>query len=404
MRVLQLHNHHAALGGAMEVLAHEGELLRGAGHDVTEYTLPAAETLGLPGWRAGAKAVWNLEAQREVSRRIARFKPDVVHVHTPFPLMSPSVFQAAHRAGVPAVTTLHSYRYSCVVGTCVRNDRICEDCVGSKLKLAGIRHQCYHDSTGATAALTLGLAVHRAVGTFHHAVTRYLTLTDFSRRLLIRDGFPAEKIVVKPNSVPDPGPELVRVQGRSPSPDEGSTASQDHPERTVLFVGRLIDLKGVRTLLDAWQRTPAGMRLVIAGDGDLRPLVEERAAADPSITFLGWVGEDEVTRLMRDAEVVVVPSQWYEGLPLVILRSLSVGTPLVVSDLENFAEDVVADGVGLTFRMGDAGDLADRLARVVREESLMNGLREAARASYDARYSPSADLKRLVTIYTEIAR
>lgn len=391
MRVLQLHNHHAALGGAMEVLAHEGQLLREAGHDVEEFTLPAAETLGLPGWRAGAKAVWNLEAQRETTRRIKAFRPDVVHVHTPFPLMSPSVFQAAYRAGVPAVTTLHSYRYSCVVGTCVRDDRICEDCVGSRLKLAGIRHRCYHDSAGATAALTLGLVVHRTAGTFHHAVSRYLTLTDFARRLLIRDGFPADKIVVKPNSVPDPGA------------DPGPPPAADRP-RTVFFAGRLIDLKGVRTLLEAWRQTPPGMQLVIAGDGDLRPLVEERAAADPSITFLGWVGEDEVTRLMREAEVVVLPSQWYEGLPLVILRSLSVGTPLVVSDLENFSEDVVADGVGVTFRTGDADDLAARLRDICADPTLMARLRPLARASYDTRYSPAADLKRLLAVYDDVAR
>ncbi len=126
-------------------------------------------------------------------------------MHTPFPLMSPAVFRAARAAGVPAVTTLHSYRYSCVVGTCVRDGAICEDCVGSKTKLAGVRHACYHDSRPATAALTLSLGLHRAIGTFDHCVSRYLTLTEFSRQLLIRDGFPADKIVVKPNSVPDPG-------------------------------------------------------------------------------------------------------------------------------------------------------------------------------------------------------
>ena len=82
---------------------------------------------------------------------------------------------------MPAVTTLHSYRYSCIAGTCVRDGTICEDCVGTRLKLPGIRHACYHDSLAATAALTLGLGVHRAVGTFHHAVDRYLTLTDFAR-------------------------------------------------------------------------------------------------------------------------------------------------------------------------------------------------------------------------------
>ena len=387
MRILQLHNHQSSLGGAMEVLAHEGEMLTGAGHVVDQYTLPAAEEMGLSALRSGAKAVWNVEAAREVSRRIESFRPDVMHVHTPFPLMSPSVFRAAHAAGVPAVTTLHSYRYSCVVGTCVRDGAICEDCVGSRLKLPGIRHACYHDSRAASAALTIGLGVHRAMGTFHRAVTRYLTLTDFARRLLIRDGYPTDRIEVKPNSVADPG-----VEGRH----EGG-------DRVVFFAARLVDIKGVRTLLDAWAKGPNGLRLVIAGDGELRQLVEERAAADPSIEYVGWLGEDEVASRMRDAEVVVVPSQWYEGLPLVVLRSLAVGTPLLVSDLENLCEDVIADGVGWSFRMGDPDSLADELTAIAQQPERSLKLRQTARQTYLERYTPEVDLVRLERIYHEIS-
>lgn len=387
MRILQLHNHQSSLGGAMEVLAHEGEMLSGAGHEVEQYTLPAAEEMGLSALRSGAKAVWNLEAAREVSRRVATFRPDVMHVHTPFPLMSPSVFRAAHAAGVPAVTTLHSYRYSCVVGTCVRDGSICEDCVGSRLKLPGIRHACYHDSRAASTALTLGLGVHRAVGTFHRAVTRYLTLTDFARRLLIRDGYPADRIVVKPNSVPDPGAEGRREGG----------------DRVVFFAARLVDIKGVRTLLDAWAKRPTGLRLVVAGDGELRPLVEQRAAADPSIEYVGWLGEAEVTTRMRDAEVVVVPSQWYEGLPLVVLKSLAVGTPLLVSDLANLSEDVIADGVGWSFGMGSAESLAEQLADIAAKPERSRGLRERARQTYVQKYTPEVDLARLERIYHEVS-
>lgn len=386
MRVLQLHNHHASLGGAMEVLSHEAEMLAGAGHEVAQYTLPPAEQLGLSSLRAGAKAIWNVEAQRQVTQRIHRFLPDVVHVHTPFPLMSPSVFRAAHAAGVPAVTTLHSYRWSCVVGTCVRDGRICEDCVGSRLKLAGVRHACYHGSRMASGALTLGLDVHRAIGTTSRSVSRYLALTDFARRLMIRDGYPADRIEVKPNSVPDPGVEGRRTGG----------------DRVMFFAGRLIEIKGVRTLLDAWAKVPQGLRLVIAGDGELRPLVEERAAADPSITFLGWLDEAAVTARMRDAEVVLVPSQWYEGLPLVILRSLAVGTPLLVSDLENFSEDVIADAVGWSFRTGDAAALADQIAALAADPVRAASVRARARQSYLARYSPEVDLQRLERIYGEV--
>src|ERR687890_432467 len=383
MRILQAHNHHAAKGGAMEVLAHERELLLAAGHEVKQYTLPAAEDMRLSGLRAGAKAVWNRDAARDVAALVRSFRADVLHVHTPFPLMSPSVFRAAHAAGVPALTTLHSYRYSCVVGTCVRDGHVCEDCVGTKLKLPGIVHKCYHDSRGASVALTLGLDVHRAVGTFHKAVTRYLTLTEFSRGLLIRDGYPADRIVVKPNSVPDPG---YRAE---PTSDE----------RRVVFAGRLVDVKGIRTLLDAWQRTPTGMTLVIAGDGELRPLVEERAAADPSIRFVGWVQEQEVTDLMASAELVVVPSQWYEGAPLVILRSLGVGTPVLVSDLENLSTEVLEDRAGWTFKTGSSADLADKLTAFVTTPSSARDVRARARASYDQRYSPQQDIGRLEAVY-----
>ena len=386
MRILQLHNHHASKGGAMEVLAHEGSLLGAAGHDVQEYTVAATEDLGLSPLRAGAKAIWNKQAANDLNSLITTFRPDVVHVHTPFPLMSPVVFRVAHKRGIPVVTTLHSYRYSCVAGTCWRDGHVCEDCVGKKLKLPGVRHRCYHDSAAASASLTLSLGAHRALGTFHHQVSRYLTLTDFSRRLLIRDGFPADRISVKPNSVPDPG----------------VATSRRTSERQVVFAGRLIDIKGVRTLLDAWTHVPAGMKLVIAGDGPLRGLVEQRAAADESVEFVGWVDEDRVLELMGQAEIVVVPSEWYEGLPLVILRSLAVGTPVLVSDLENFCEDVEADGVGWSFRVKESQSMAAQLSRLVSEPALAASLRDAARQSYERRYAPSVDLNRLETVYREV--
>jgi glycosyltransferase involved in cell wall biosynthesis len=387
MRVLQLHNHHSGPGGgAMEVLAHEAELLEAAGHDVEQFTLPPAEELGLSAVRAGAKAVWNVEAAREVRKRITAFRPDVVHVHTPFPLMSPAVFRAAAAEDVPVVTTLHSFRYSCVAGTCWRDGDVCEDCVGKRLKLPGVRHHCYHDSVGASSALTLSLVAHRVLGTFHRSVSRYLTLTEFARDLLIRDGFPSDRIIVKPNSVPDTG---FRAMPRT-------------DERRLVFVGRLIEVKGVATLLEAWRHVPSGMKLVIAGDGPLRPLVEQHAKADPSIKFLGWVGEAEVLELMAGAEAVLVPSEWYEGFPLVISRSLSVGTPVVVSDLENLSADVRADDVGWSFPVKDTAGLARTLTALVADRQTTLALRPRARASYERRFSPTVNLARLEDVYRSV--
>ena len=388
LRILQLHNHHANLGGAMEVLSHERDLLVAAGHRVEQFTLPPTGELGLAALQAGAKAVWNREAARETTRRVASFRPDVVHVHTPFPLMSPAVFRAAKRAGVPTVVTLHSFRFACVAATCHRDGHICEDCVGRRVKWPAVAHRCYHDSALGSGALALSLLTHRALGTFHHDVDRYLALTGFARDLMIRDGYPAEKIVVKPNSVPDTS-EVGRPDPASPY---------------FFFAGRLIDVKGVRTLLDAWQQvTTAGrVRLVIAGDGELRNLVRAAAAEDERIEWRGWLDESSVTRLMSGALATVVPSEWYEGLPLVILRSLSVGTPVLASDLENISHELLEDGAGWAFRTGLPADLARAMDAVASQPETVSGMRQRARASFDARYSPAVDTVRLEALYRSL--
>ncbi len=373
----------------MEVLAQEAELLTSAGHAVEEYTVQPPEQMGLSAARAGLKAVWNVEASREVAARIRSFRPDVVHVHTPFPLLSPAVFRTASRLGVPAVTTLHSFRYSCIAATCYRDGGICEDCVGKRLKYPGVVHRCYHDSLGASTALTLSLGLHRQIGTFHQHVAKFMALTEFARKLLVRDGIPAAKTIVRPNFVPDPGEPAITRSGQP----------------YVAYVGRLMRIKGVHTLLDAWAGLGGardGVRLRIAGDGELRSLVEERARADTSIEFLGWLEEQQVTELMAGAACVVVPSEWYEGQPLVVLRSLSVGTPVVVSNLENLSTELLADDAGVSFRVGDAQSLQQVLGGLLADPSGLATRSRNARASYLRRYSPTMHLKMLEDVYHEV--
>jgi glycosyltransferase involved in cell wall biosynthesis len=389
VRILQLHNHHAGPGGgAKEVLVHEAEILSGAGHTVEQYTLPATEELGLSALRAGAKAVHNREAARQAAGLIRAFGPDVVHVHTPFPLMSPSVFRPAHSAGIATVATLHSFRYSCVAGTCLRDGHVCEDCVGSRVKLPGVIHACYHDSVAASAALTLGLGLHRALGTFDR-ITRFLTMTAFARDLMVRDGYPAARIRVKPNSVPDPGYRALPT---------GTV-------RRVAFVGRFEPAKGVRTLLEAWTKVGPGLELVVAGDGTLRAEVERLAAADSSVRYLGWLQEPQVAELLGSCEAVIVSSEWYEaGTPLVAVRSLGVGTPVIVSDLENLSAELLADGAGWAFATGDPSSLAARLRELAAGRGEALAKRPRARGSYESRFSPRANLTALESVYEDACR
>lgn len=136
----------------------------------------------------------------------------------------------------------------------------------------------------------------------------------------------------------------------------------------------------------------------------MRSVVEEYAQRDPSIDYIGWLSEAAVFDFMGAAKAVIVPSHWYEGgVPLVVLRSLAVGTPVIVTDLESICESVLADGAGYCFGLRDPASLADVLTYVSRHDAELAGKRANARASYVARYTPQADLQALETIYREAA-
>jgi glycosyltransferase involved in cell wall biosynthesis len=387
--VLQLHNRHATRGGADDVLDLERTLLESAGHDVEQLTVAPGGELSKA--RAAVSAVWNRQVAAELQARIASFVPDVVHVHTPFPTMSPAVFAVAHGAGIATVTTCHSYRYSCIQGTLRRSGSICESCVGSRSKWPGVVHGCYHDSRLASLPMTVSLALQHVRGRFEN-VDRFITLTDFGRKILMRDGIAPERIVVKPNAVADPG-----ASARPPA------AGAPY----IAFAGRLVEEKGVATLLAAAEIL-GDRRIVIAGDGPMRAAVQQQernsATSDMpeavKVEYRGWLDEPELTEMIGGAAVCVVPSEWYEaGPPLTLLRSLAAGVPVVCSDLENIASTVLETGAGRTFRVGDPRALAGALAAALDDEAWLTDASHRARQLYLRDHTPEVTVNSLEQIY-----
>lgn len=376
------HNRQLARGGADVVYEREVEHLVARGHQVErfEVTNHDLEAVGRAG--AGMRAVWNAAAVRDLTVLFRRFAPDVLHVHTPFPLMSPAVFRVARRLGVATVTTVHGYRYSCPAGTLLRDGRPCRSCVGRRIKLPAVIHGCYHDSRVASAAVGGGLSFHHLIGTLPGAIDRYLALTAFGRDQLIADGVPASKVVVRPNFVLDPGPPRIRRDGH------------------LLFAGRLTEEKGVATLVEAWRGYSGSMRLVVVGDGPLRPLVDALARRDPRVTVTGWLTPGEVLGWVALAEALVFPSEWPEALPLVVLEAFAAGTPVVASDLDNVGELVEPGSSGWRFRAGDPGDLTRVLGLV--EGAHRGPLRAGSRACFEARYHPDPVMDQLESIYAEV--
>lgn len=381
MRVVLLHTHYQQPGGEDTVFAAETALLQAHGHTVRTLVFHNRDLEALPHWQQALFAIWNPLAYRRVKQAVEAYRPEIVHIHNTFPLASPAVIHAARAAGSRVVMTLHNYRLGCLNALFYRQGQVCEACLG-RLPWPGVRYACYR-GRGESAVVATMLMLHRALRTWSK-VDRFIVLTPFARRKFVNMGLPEAKIRLKPNFVaPDPGPGL----------GQGGY---------VLFVGRLTPEKGVPTLLRAWQNVTLPWRLVIVGDGPLREMVQQAASHSSTLAWLGWQTHAEVINLMHGAEGLILPSEWYEMFPLVLVEALASACPVVVADGGAPASLVRAGETGLLFRAGDAEDLAAKVRWLYEHPAQRASMRRAARADFEAHYTAERNYQRLMEIYNEV--
>jgi glycosyltransferase involved in cell wall biosynthesis len=387
MKVLMVHNFYGSSAPSGENLVFEAEknLLRAHGHDVAEFTRHSDEirAQGAIGAVRGAVATpWNPWMARAVRRMVERFRPDVVHVHNTFPLLSPGIFRAiGHRAA--RILTLHNYRLFCPAAIPMRDGRVCTDCLERRSAWPAMRHGCYRGSGLATLPLAVNVELHRALGTWTRQVDGFIALSDFQRSMLTASGLPDAKVHVKPNFYP------------------GRPAVLPWPERApyVVFAGRLGREKGVETLLRAWRLWgPQAPELRLAGDGELRPDLERMAEGFP-VRFLGQVPGAEAQAQIAGAWLLVLPSECFEGFPMVVREAFAFGTPVAVSDLGPLPS-IVQEGVsGVMFPAASAEALLKKVRAAWETPGLLPRLGQGARAEFEEKYTEAANYQMLMSIY-----
>jgi len=391
MRVLVAHNYYQQGGGEDQVFAAEVDLLRANGHQVDTFILrnDAVNEIGtglLGKAKLAGKTVWNRRAAGDLAIRVLQTKAEVVHFHNTFPLMSPAAYHAARWAGAAVVQTIHNYRLLCPAATFYRDGHVCEDCLG-KLPLPAVRHACYRGSRAITAVAAMSLAFHRAIRTYTRQVDAYICLSNFSRGKFLQAGFPADRLLLKPNFVaPDPGV--------GSGPPTGGTGF-------ALFVGRLCEEKGILPLLSAWRSIPHHIPLRICGDGPLAEQVRTAASELPHVQWLGRQPIERVMQLMGEARCLVFPSVWYEGQPRTIIESLAKGTPVIASDLGAMIEMIQPGESGQLFAPGNAAALASAVQALWSTTSdVYLSMRQSARRQYEQLYQADQNLARLLEIYS----
>jgi glycosyltransferase involved in cell wall biosynthesis len=390
MRILLVHNYYCQPGGEDEVYASEAALLEREGHLVGRFTVHNNTLAGRNLLQLGVDTVWSTTASNQLRRKIAEVRPDVIHFHNTFPQVSPAAYYVARRAGIPTVQTLHNYRLICPSAILYRGGSVCEDCVEKVVRWPGILGACYRESRMATGTTVAMLAAHRAAGTWHKKVSVYIALTEFARSKYIEGGLPRQRIVVKPNFM-------------VADPRKGEGGSR------FLFVGRLTEEKGIRTLLEAWRLLNGSLELDIVGDGPLAAEVAKGAEEIPGIHWLGRQPKDAVLARMRSSLCVIIPSLWYEAFPMIVVEAFATGLPVIASNHGSLRSLICHGRTGLHFEPGNSVTLAATVKWAANHPEEIGPMRGAARAEYEEHYTAQRNYELLMDIYkralgTEIDR
>ncbi len=387
MKIIVVHNTYREAGGEDVVFESEKGLLARAGHRVIPYVRSNMELEGasfLDRVAIVPRMVWSSKTRREFAAILDSERPDIVHIHNTFMVISPSIYSSCSERGIPVVQTLHNFRLLCPAGNFSRNAIICKECVEHSL-LHSIGHGCYRNSRGATAGVALMLAFHRALDTWRASVTRFIALTEFAKKEFIAAGFPPGRLVVKPNFAhPDPG--------------ERASAGE-----YALFIGRLDEKKGLGVLLNAWKRLPTQYPLHLVGDGPERLALEAQARQLQlsGITFRGRLSHAAAIETIKSARFIIVPSTLYEGLPMSIVESFACGTPVLCSKLGGMTEIVQDHLTGVHFNPADAQDLASSVEWVWNHPAELVKMGRAARGKYETDYTPERNYALLMGIYEQ---
>lgn len=385
MRILLIHNFSRDFNGEDAYYLSQLRLLKKNKHDVVEFTKDNKDIVpDLLNYLKVVRGFYFPEIEKALSKIISDYRFDIVHIHNSFPLITPVIYRICKNSGIPTVQTIHNYRFMCPKAVLFRNGKVCELCVKKNFAYPSIFYGCYHNSKLASLIFSSSFFYHKSKGSFD-CIDKYIFPSEFTRRYYIDNlELKENKTTVIPYFV------------------ENKSKPFNNHRKYFLFAGRLSEEKGILKLLEIFSNLPS-FKLIVLGDGPLRDKVEQYRRYK-NIIIKGFVPSKEIHIYFREAICTVIPSLWYEVLPMVLLESFANGTSVIAPKFCSF-EEAIRDGeTGLFYEQYNFRDLKEKILWAWENKDKIYEMGINVRKEYEKKYIPEIHYEKLMRVYKSVSR
>lgn len=406
MKILMCNSFHYLRGGAERCFFELSALLESYGHTVipfcmddernipSEYSdyfisnIDFPSRLQEPGLKSKVsvleRVVYSREANRKIKRLIEATKPDIAHIHGIAHETSPSILPALKEYSIPVVQTLHDYKLVCPNTTLMSGSDVCEQCKGHRYYNVVV-NRCKRGSLAASLLAGVEAYSHYVTNIYERHVDLFISPSQFLKEKVKEFGVDTEVVHI---------PNFINIDEFTPNFEAGNY---------FVFCGRLVQPKGIRTLIKA-MRNINQSHLFVAGNGELEEELKDYAKNYDitNVTFLGHLPKEEIIPLVQNAAFMVTPSEWYENNPMSVIEAFASGTPVIGANIGGIPELVHHGETGLLFEPGNQDELEERILTLLGDKETLVQMGKHCRAHIEEFNSPKIHYQQTISLYESL--
>ncbi len=398
MKILLINKFHYLRGGAEKVYFETARILREHGHEVRFFSMKHPQNIIDPDsdffvdnsdydcnsnfLQKTKNIFWNEQSRNSLKELLEDFRPQIAHLHNFTRQISVSILPTLKEHNVRVVQTLHDYGLVCPNAKMYIKGEVCERCFIHNY-WQSVKNKCLKDSYLKSFVGALEMNFYQIFKNYRENIDLFISPSQFLKQKMV-DWQVKQPIAVLPNFV-----------------STAESKKENILEDFVLFAGRLTTEKGINFLLRAVKSLPE-INFVFAGDGELRSLVQQAQKKFKNLRYLGNLSATELQDYLQRCRLLVVPSLWYENMPMAILEAQVLQKTVLASKIGGMEELIENNSTGLFFRAGDLDDLIDKILTNFHDLAKLRRMGELAQEKVIQEFNEEKYYQKLIEIYREV--